>query len=89
MEVQSLIFQIISLVITLSGGIWFLSSRVERVSSQLESHSERMEDRFVLLDRELNHINEQLREGRKGRAQLWTEVNSLRERTRSVETRLE
>ena len=89
MDIQSLIFQIISVVTTLAGGIWYLSSRFEKVSSLLASHSERMEDRFAMLDRELNHINEQIRDGRQGRAELWTEVNSLRERTRGVETKLE
>ncbi len=58
--------------------VWHLSSKIAKVSSDMDAVRE------VLAE-----VRRELRESRGARAQLWQEINSLRERVAKIETRSE
>lgn len=73
--------QVTSIATAIIGSAWFLSSRLQRLSST-------MVERLGVIDRDLQEIRRELETARASRKDLWYEVNSLRERTAATETKI-
>jgi len=63
-------------------GLLRLATKIERLSSSL-AH------KFDALEKQVSQVQEELRSARAARAQIWKELNTLRERTKGVESELE
>tara|TARA_B100000902_G_C26530583_1_gene537673 strand:+ start:99 stop:392 length:294 start_codon:yes stop_codon:yes gene_type:complete len=87
LSVLQIVGQIFGTLVTILSGVWWLSTRLERMSAQLESHSKLMEQKFSALDKEMGDFRRSLDDAREGRVEIWKEVNSLRERLAGAEAR--
>jgi archaellum component FlaC len=85
----TVIFQLIGLFVTVGTAAWALSMRLERLKTMLESHSTLMDERMKAIDREMMEMKGVVKESRQGRAEIWSEVNELRERATRLETKIE
>lgn len=84
-----IITHILSIVVPVFGAVWWLTSRFERIRADLAVHSDMVKQRFRHLDKELEHVRDAIEIARKGRENIWQEVNSLRERVAAEEARSE
>jgi hypothetical protein len=89
MEYQDLLFNAIALVVSIMSGVWFLSTRLERVRLQILGQTQTFCEKFKHIEIELTRLREAVDEERDRRAELWNEVNSLRERVAKMEVRRE
>ena len=85
----NIVFQLIGLFVTVSTAAWVLSQKLERLKVCLEGHTRLMEERMRSLDREMQDLKDAVKESRKGRVEIWSELNELRERAAKLETRIE
>jgi len=89
LDTTNIIFQLIGLFITVGTAAWVLSQRLERLRSLFQSHTHLMDERMRTIDKDLNELKVSIKESREGRVQIWSEINSLRERTAKIEIRIE
>ena len=89
LDATNIIFQLIGLYITVGTAAWVLSQRLERLRSLFQSHTHLMDERMRTIDKDLNELKVSIKESREGRVQIWSEINSLRERTAKIEIRIE
>ena len=89
LDATNIIFQLIGLFITVGTAAWVLSQRLERLRSLFQSHTHLMDERMRTIDKDLNELKVSIKESREGRVQIWSEINSLRERTAKIEIRIE
>lgn len=81
-DMVSLAVQVVSLLSTMFAAVWFLSSRLERVTLHLEKHT-------TVLRAQISQIESQLDELKVSVASSRSELNELRERTVRLETHQE
>jgi septal ring factor EnvC (AmiA/AmiB activator) len=85
----NVIFQLLGLFATVSSAAWVLSQRLERLKIMFESHARLMDERMLNIDKDLTELKTSIKESRAGRVELWSELNTLRERTAKIETVVE
>ena len=68
-------------------GVWFLSTRLERVRLQILGQTQTFTEKFKHIETEITRLREAVDEERDRRAEIWHEVNSLRERIVKMEVR--
>ena len=88
-ETTNIIFQLIGLFVTIATAAWVLSQRLERLRAQFSSHTNLMDERMKSIDKDLNELKISIKESREGRVQIWSEINTLRERAAKIETKME
>jgi len=81
------IFQLIGVFVAVSTAAWVLGQRLEGLKVCLDGHTKLMEERMKSLDREMIDLKDAVKESRKGRVELWSELNELRERAAKLEIR--
>jgi len=69
--------------------VWYLGAKVAKIHGLVEQYSAQISGKLDSLDRDLLSIKEELRSAKVGRAEIWKEVNTLRERTTVIETKME
>jgi len=84
---SELAFNLIALVSSIMAGVWFLSTRLERVRLQILGQTQTFTEKFKHIEVEITRLREAVDEERDRRAELWHEVNSLRERVAKMEVR--
>ena len=83
------IIQIISLVITAGTGIWWVSSKLQQLTGEMNTLISKIDLSAKHQEMFNKSLMKNLDEARAGRAELWKETNSLRERVVKVESKLE
>ena len=85
-EVAGLVFGMVCVVVP---SIWRLSTKVQLVAGSVESLRSDLTSRMDNLETQIETVNIEIKESRRARAEIWREVNSLRERARAIEVRVE
>ena len=79
------ITELASILLTVGGGIWFLSTRMERLRASMATETQLVSERVLHITAALSEMSTGLKEARDGRVQLWAEINGLRERMAAAE----
>jgi len=87
MDYSSLVFNLVALITSIMAGVWFLSTRLERVRLQILGQTQTFTEKFKHIETEITRLREAVDEERDRRAEIWHEVNSLRERIVKMEVR--
>ena len=87
------IIEIVGIMLGMVGvvvpSIWRLSTKVQLVAGSVESLRSDLTTRMDNLEAQIETVNVEIKESRRARAEIWREVNSLRERARAIEVRVE
>lgn len=69
--------------------IWHLSTKIQKIDGSVTSLRADLGSKLEALESQLAGVQMEIKESRKARAEIWREVNSLRERARAIEVRVE
>ncbi len=88
-DAWTIIGQIAGMVVTLASAVWFLSTKIQRLSGDLNTAIARMESRLENHAAQLVSATQMLDAARASRADIWKELNTAKERIVVLETRLD
>jgi len=87
------VIDIITLVAAVAGvvvpAIWHLSTKIQKIDGSVMALKSDLGARMDALETQLEGVQLEIKESRKARGEIWREVNSLRERARAIEVRVE
>ena len=69
--------------------IWHLSTKIQKIDGSVTSLRADLGAKLEARESQLAGVQTEIKESRKARAEIWREVNSLRERARAIEVRVE
>ena len=79
------VFQTLSLVLTMGTAVWHMSLKLEKTTTIVETNMALVTTKITSIEKDIASLEEQIRESRTGRVELWKEVNVLRERAAMIE----
>ena len=79
------IFHAITLLVTMGSSVWHMSMKLERTTTIIETNMAVVTSKISSIEKDIASLEEQIRESRSGRVELWKEVNGLRERAAAIE----
>lgn len=80
-----MLFHALSLILTLGAAVWHISMRLEKTTNIVETNMALVTTKITSIEKDIASLEEQIRESRVGRVELWKEINGLRERTAKIE----
>ena len=82
--------ELIAIAATVAGclipAIWTLSMRISKHESKIDAGLSSVNSKLESIEKDLDFVREEIKVAREGRAQIWGEVNNLRERTTRLST---
>ena len=82
--------ELIAIAATVAGclipAIWTLSMRISKHESKIDAGLSGVNSKLESIEKDLDFVREEIKVAREGRAQIWGEVNNLRERTTRLST---
>ena len=79
------VFHAASLVLTMGTAVWHMSLKLEKTTTIVETNMALVTTKISSIEKDIASLEEQIRESRTGRVELWKEVNVLRERAAMIE----
>jgi cell division protein FtsL len=65
--------------------VWHMSLKLEKTTTIVETNMALVTTKISSIEKDIASLEEQIRESRTGRVELWKEVNVLRERAAMIE----
>lgn len=80
-----IVFHTLSLILTMGTAVWHMSMKLEKTTTIVETNMALVTTKITSIEKDIASLEEQIRESRTGRVELWKEVNVLRERAAKIE----
>ena len=74
-----------SLFVTIIVAVWHLSQKIQKIEGKVSNVHSEITANLKVIEVRMDAVSEELKASRKSRAELWKEVNQIRERISKLE----